>query len=146
MHSQPDPHAELAVLAQTLRAIFFAMLGSVVLFWILLGVVSPGGGPREPGPVKPVLTFVALGLAVAALYLKYRRIRPLLSPRRPGDLAEIIPQLRLYYVLCFVFGADVALLGFVLGVLGVPKADVFPFFLASATVLAFSYPRLPTIR
>lgn len=142
----PNRDAELAVLARTLQLIFFAMLGSVVLFWALLGIVSPGGEPRAPGPVEPILTLLALGLAVSALYLKYRRIRPLLAPDRPGELADIVPKLRLYYILCFVFGADVALMGFVLGVLGVPKADVFPFFLASATVLLFSYPRLPPAR
>lgn len=143
MSSHSTPTDELASLARFLKALFFAMLGSVLLFWVLLGFLSPGGGPRQVGPVMPALAFVALGLTLATLYLRYGRIAPLLSAPRPASPTESIPRLRLYYLLCYVFAADVALMGFVLGVLGVERADVFPFFLAAATLFALSYPRVP---
>jgi hypothetical protein len=140
------PTDELAVLVRFLKSLFIAMLGSVLLFWVLLGVLSSPGGPRQVGPVKPALAFVALGLALATLYLRYGRIAPLLSPLRPASPTESIPQLRLYYLLCYVFAADVALMGFILGILGVERADVFPFFLAAATLFALCYPRVPAGR
>lgn len=135
---QPD----LQTTRRVIQVIYFAFLGTLGIYWMVLEIIQPETGTADLTLIRPLFLALAGALAAVVVYLRHFRIPALLAgPSAAGT--ETIAKLRVYYILCIVLSEAVALYGFVLRFLGATRQDAGLFFLLAVVLFAVCYPRWP---
>lgn len=134
--------ADLKAFQRFLQVLYFALFATVGMYWVVLELLGPSIEPRDVGPVKMALQGIAGGTALGVLYLRFARLGPLLADTT-ADPAQLLPRLRLHYILCYTLSEAVALYGLVLRLLGASREEVVAFFAAAVILFALCYPRPP---
>lgn len=142
MHHSPGPSpTDLASFYRFVKILWFVLLGSVGMYWLVAGVIPVDPELTPPPLVAQILTFLAVGMGLGVAFLRFNRI-PLLQSRLLADPAAL-NQLRLLYIICFAMAESVAVYGLALKLLGAPRDDASWFFLGSAALFAACYPKSP---
>ena len=124
------------------KIVYFSLLATVGLYWVILETVFAAVEERDLGIVKTVRLRTGGATAAGALYARLSLITPLLADPA-AEPARSLVALRTYHILSFALSEAVALYGFVLRVLGASRAEVSPFFVAALFLFLLCFPRAP---
>lgn len=128
---------------KVLRAVQWAMLGSVVLY----AIVGEVAGPAPLG-IDPTLSylFATLSVAIVGAILVVRRTLVLRAGEslaaRPDDSLSL-NHWRTGYIATYVLCEALALFGLILRFRGSPVAASVPYYLGGFILLLFFWPRRP---
>lgn len=143
MADSPQPSAgELQAFDRFLKILYFTLLASMGLYWVVLEMLTGQREPGDLGPTKLGVQGFAGVVALTVLYLRFVRLAPLLADTT-GELGARLGRLRFYYILCYTLSESVALYGFVLRFLGASREEAIPFFGVAVALFLLCYPRLP---
>ena len=135
--SRPD----LAAFNRFVKLLWFVLFASVGMYWFVAGVIRVDPELTPPPLVAQVLTLLAVGMGLGVAFLRFNRV-PMVQSRLLTDPAAL-NQLRTHYIICFVLAESVAVYGLALKLLGAPRDEAAWFFLGSAALFAFCYPKSP---
>jgi hypothetical protein len=120
---------------------YFMMLGTLGVYWVVMSSFVPVSAHLDP-LAGSLLSALAALPAIAFFYIRFVRIKGLLSPSPARDALRIA-RLRQSWIVCFALCDAVGLCGFALYFMGGSKARSATFFLAAVALFLLSYPRLP---
>ena len=125
------------------RIICASMAASILIFSVLAHVVAGKAAPIESiGTLKTVFYFAAAALIGAALLLnKYLLGRARLANAARKGLGPLMGAVLQAHILLFAIWESSALLGLVLAILSGSATVIWPFILAGALGMAYSWPR-----
>ena len=139
----PDlPPVDIQAQARFMKLLFFVMVFSVGMYGVAIQFIGPTA-EQSPNGVRIGLEACAGAASLAVLVVRFVLIARVLVPDMPIPSAERLAKVRTYFIVCYVFSESVALLGFVLRVLGARLMDAAPLFAGSLILFALCYPRLP---
>lgn len=127
-----------------LRIVHYAMLLSIVLYAFF--AIAYGPPPRlASGIIFPLLAGVAVLLAVAAVVMRGKMIRPYeeLLPTAPGDKGAL-RRWQSGYIFIFALCEAIAIYGVVLRFIGFSSAKVLPFFVSGFVLMLLFRPKQPS--
>jgi hypothetical protein len=127
-----------------LQTVRFALMLSVVLYVFVGETVAPNARTAPNSAFYFAITLVAIvmvGMIVVTRRLLVRRSEELLAAE-PSDSAALM-RWRAGYIVTYAMSEALALLGFVLRILGFTLSQVAPFYIAGFALMLFFGPRRP---
>jgi hypothetical protein len=121
-----------------LQIVRFALLGSIVLYMIVMERVAHASAP--PAPVFfYAITFAAI-MTVGMIFVLRRILIAPVEAEAGGLSPASLVRWRAGYIVTYALSEAVALFGFVLGILGYSLTQVAPFFVAGIVLILFFGP------
>ncbi|MFZ0761459.1 MAG: hypothetical protein WAM69_16045 [Candidatus Sulfotelmatobacter sp.] len=128
---------------RTLRAVQWALLGSIVLYAVVGEVVGSGGRIADP---SLSYVFTTAGVAIVGVIFVLRRtlvMRSAESLASHPDDSLVLNHWKSGYIATYALCEALALFGFVLRFMGFNIQQSLPFYLAGFVMLFFFGPREP---